>query len=92
MHFTVAAAALLGMATSVFAQTEHFDSINTPEKDEVVKTGSTVKVTWTIGDEDKYGDIKVDIGVYGGKDGGSLQLVETLASMLSHLPPQSIFN
>jgi hypothetical protein len=85
MRFTFAAAAVLGMVSSVFAQevTKDFDSISSPEEGDVVKTGSTVKIAWTIGDEDKYGDMKVDIGIYGGKDGASLQLEETIASMFS---------
>ncbi len=85
MRFNIAAAALLGMVTSAFADdvTKKFDSIFSPKEDEVVKVGSTIEIAWSIGD-DKYNDVKVDISVIGGRDQGHLVPLGNIASM-SHL-------
>ncbi|KAJ4164514.1 hypothetical protein LMH87_006186 [Akanthomyces muscarius] len=85
MRFSLAALGLFCAAASATTEaTGDFDSIFKPEKDQIVKAGSTVDVAWSIKNKDLYGDVKVDIQVYAGKDDKSLVLKDTVATKIDN--------
>lgn len=46
MHFSFYAATCLALVSRVFAQTEGFDAITAPTKDQILTAGTTSTVTW----------------------------------------------
>ncbi len=93
MRFSLAALGLFCAAASATTEaTGDFDSIFKPEKDQIVKAGSTVDVAWSIKNKDLYGDVKVDIQVYAGKDDKSLVLKDTVASKFKSTDTRAVLN
>ncbi|KAK0746367.1 Ser-Thr-rich glycosyl-phosphatidyl-inositol-anchored membrane family-domain-containing protein [Schizothecium vesticola] len=75
MRFSVAT--VLALATAVFAQTEGFNVITKPTRDEKVPAGSTYEIVWQPG-PDKYTG-PITIGLVGGATQQTLVPIETLA-------------
>lgn len=71
------AAALLALASAVFAQTEGFDVISKPGEGEKVPAGETYEIVWAP--DAKYGDKPVDIILIGGPSQPKQQVLDTLA-------------
>lgn len=75
MRFSVAT--VLAFAAAVLAQTEGFNVITAPTRDEKVPAGSTYQVVWQPGPEKYAGPIT--IALVGGATQQSLSTIETLA-------------
>ena len=76
MRFSVAT--VLAFASAVLAQTEGFNVITKPTRDEKVPAGSTYEVVWQPG-PDKYAG-PITIALVGGATQQSLSTIETLSS------------
>jgi hypothetical protein len=77
MRFTVSAAALLAFAGAAFAQTDGFDPITKPLKDESIPAGSTYEVTWEAS-ADYNGTVTLIL--LAGSSASTLQLGDSIAS------------
>jgi hypothetical protein len=75
MRFTISAAALAFAATA-FAQTEGFDAMSTPTKDEYVTAGTTYNIEWA---PSTYTG-SVTLSLLGGATPSTLQILGDLAS------------
>ncbi|OIW35161.1 hypothetical protein CONLIGDRAFT_43356 [Coniochaeta ligniaria NRRL 30616] len=75
MRFT-STAAILALASSVFAQTPGFDVISKPTKDEVIPAGSTYLIDWEPS-SNWTGTVTIDL--LGGPDQAGLQLLSAIA-------------
>ncbi|KAJ6781109.1 hypothetical protein PWT90_00690 [Aphanocladium album] len=80
MRFNLAALGLLLTGVLATDITLDFDSIYQPSEGQVVEAGSTVDIAWTINNTAKYGDVKVDVLVIGGKDSWTLTPNDTIAT------------
>ncbi|KAJ9157406.1 hypothetical protein NKR23_g65 [Pleurostoma richardsiae] len=77
MRFTVSAAALLAFAGAAFAQTDGFDPITKPLKDESIPAGSTYEVTWEAS-ADYNGTVTLIL--LAGSSASTLQLGDSIAT------------
>ncbi|KAJ3495198.1 hypothetical protein NLG97_g3567 [Lecanicillium saksenae] len=84
MLFNLAAVGLLLTGVLATDITRDFDWIYQPTEGQVVEAGSTVEIAWKINNTAKYGDVKVDILVIGGKDPGTLVPKDTIATGLDN--------
>lgn len=73
------AATLLGLVGSALAQTNGFDAMSKPAKDEKVPAGSTYPITWYYTPDPRWIG-SVTLSLLGGADPSTLQVLETIAS------------
>ncbi|KAM7194254.1 Ser-Thr-rich glycosyl-phosphatidyl-inositol-anchored membrane family domain containing protein [Naviculisporaceae sp. PSN 640] len=71
------AAAFLALVSAVFAQTEGFNVIASPDEGDAVPAGETWEILWTP--DAAYGDKPVSIILIGGPSQPKQQVLETLA-------------
>ncbi|KAG6003970.1 hypothetical protein E4U21_001550 [Claviceps maximensis] len=76
------AAAVLAFAASTLAQTQDFDAIYSPKKDEVVTAGSDLTLTWDA--PAKYDSGTVSIELIGGATQNTQQHIANIASGVSN--------
>jgi hypothetical protein len=88
MKFSMSIAAFVAMASSVLAQetTPDFDSVYTPENNEVVHAGQVFDITWSA--PEKYADQTVSIELIGGATQGSQQVLQTIAAGIPNTDEQ----
>lgn len=85
MQSTISAAAFLALVSSVLAQTEGFDAITAPTKDQTVQAGQVCVITWDASPE--YNEDTVTIRLMQGADEGSLDFNPTDIAGMSHTSP-----
>lgn len=81
MQYSFYAATFLALVSRVFAQTEGFDAITAPTKDQTLTAGSSSTVTWDYNAQ--YAGT-VTITLLQGATPETLQLGSAIASMSSH--------
>lgn len=77
MRFTISAAAFLAIASRAFAQTEGFDALSNPTKDETITAGSTTDIVW---DYDSSYSGTVTLTLLAGASPSTLELGDAIAS------------
>jgi len=75
MRFSVAT--VLAFASAVLAQTEGFNVITKPTRDEKVPAGSTYEIVWSPGPNKYAGPVTIDL--VGGATQQTLSKIENLA-------------
>lgn len=79
MKFAISSvAAFVALVGTAFAQTEGFDSITVPTKDQALIAGETLDITWEYSSE--Y-DGTVTLQLLQGATQGTLEIGETIACM-----------